>query len=77
MGLVSTEVAPDVDIALDDVVGSRRARRLIDAVVHGAPDPSLASAPPEVAQGAVRLLGCSSVDEAAIALGCRLVSSGG
>lgn len=59
----------NVDVPLDDVVGTHRARRLIDAVVHGASDPLLTATPSQVARHATRLLGHSSVDETAAALG--------
>lgn len=59
----------NLDAPLGDVVGTRRARGLIDTVLHGAPDATLASPPPLLAQRAVSLLARSSVDETAASLG--------
>jgi AraC-like DNA-binding protein len=59
----------NLDVPLDDIVGTRRARRLTDTVLYGAPDAALASPPPPLAQAAVRLLARSPADEAAEALG--------
>lgn len=59
----------NVDVALDDVVGTRRARALADTVLDGAPDPALELAPPERVQCAVRLLASMPVDGAADELG--------
>lgn len=59
----------NLDVPLDDVVGTRRARHLIDTVLSGAPDPALTSAPPQLVQRAIALLGSSSVDEAVAELG--------
>lgn len=56
-------------VPLDDVVGSPRAQRLLDAVVHGAPEPRLSEQPPPRAQRAVVLLAERSVDETATQLG--------
>jgi AraC-like DNA-binding protein len=67
-GMPAVEIR-NLDVPLDDVVGSRRARRLVDAVLYGAPNPALTSTPPPLAQRALDLVGHSSVDEAAAALG--------
>ena len=57
------------EIPLDDALGTRRARRLMATVLHGAPDGSLEVEPPAEVANALRLLPMSSVDEAAHALG--------
>lgn len=57
------------DLALDDVVGSRRARRLVDSVIHGVPDPLLLTAPPRMVALAIDLLGTTTVDDTAGTLG--------
>jgi AraC-like DNA-binding protein len=57
------------DLALDDVVGSRRARRLVDSVVHGAPEPLLLALPARVVALSIDLLGSHTVEEAAETLG--------
>lgn len=57
------------EIPLDDAVGSRRARHLMDTVLHRSPDPSLALDPPAQVANALRLLPTRSVDETAYALG--------
>jgi AraC-like DNA-binding protein len=59
----------NLDVPLDDVVGTRRARRLIDVVLHGRPDDTLTTQPPEPVRRAFHLLRRMSVDEAAAALG--------
>jgi AraC-like DNA-binding protein len=59
----------NLNVSLDDVVGSGRARRLVDIVVHGRPDKTLTAQPPEQVRRAFHLLRGMSVDEAAAALG--------
>ncbi len=54
---------------LDGVVGSRRARRLVDAVFGGDPDPLLFATPPREVVLALELLADRNVDETAILLG--------
>lgn len=55
---------------LDDVVGSRRARSIVDSMTGGPADPGLLGGPPAAVVAALRHLGRSSVDDAAAALGC-------
>jgi AraC-like DNA-binding protein len=57
------------ELPLDDVVGSRRARRLIDAVLEGAQDPLLLGTPPVEVALAIGLLADRSVDQTAQDLG--------
>jgi methylphosphotriester-DNA--protein-cysteine methyltransferase len=59
----------NVEVPLDDVVGTRRARRLIDIVLQGNPDDALTTQPPEPVRRAFHLLRSMSVDGAADALG--------
>lgn len=59
----------NIEVPLDDVVGSARARVLVDVVMHGAPDAALSSSPPGAVRRGLHLLGTSSVDDAAAALG--------
>ncbi len=60
----------NLDVSLDDVVGTRRARQLVDLVVHDRPDVALPPPPPEIVRRTFRLLrGTASVDDAAHALG--------
>jgi AraC-like DNA-binding protein len=61
------------DVPLDDVVGSARARHLVDSVLAGAPHDRLASPPPDRARRALQLLTRSTVDETAdqLALSAR------
>ena len=57
------------EIPLEDVVGARRARRLVDTILGGEPDPHLLNTPPgEVALG-IELLADRTVDETAETLG--------
>jgi AraC-like DNA-binding protein len=56
-------------LPLDDVVGTARARSLVDAAVGGAPSPVLAAEPPDRLAAALRALASSSVDGAAVAVG--------
>ncbi len=57
------------DLALDDAVGSRRARRLVDSVIHGVPDPLLLALPPRRVALAIDLLGNRTVEDTAETLG--------
>lgn len=57
------------DLALDEVVGSRRARRLVDSVIHGVPDPLLLAVPPRIVARALDLLGNTTVEGTAETLG--------
>jgi AraC-like DNA-binding protein len=57
------------ELPLDDVVGTLRARRLTDTVVHGGPDPALVATPPPEVALAMRLLVDRSVEQCAEALG--------
>ena len=57
------------DLALDDVVGSRRARRLVDSVIHGVPDPLLLALPPRIVALAIDLLANRTVEDTAETLG--------
>jgi AraC-like DNA-binding protein len=57
------------DLALDKVVGSRRARRLVDSVIHGVPDPLLLALPPRIVALSIDLLGNRTVEETAETLG--------
>jgi AraC-like DNA-binding protein len=57
------------DLPLDEVVGRRRARRLVDTVVHGVPDPLLLALPPPIVALAIDLLGNRTVEETAETLG--------
>jgi AraC-like DNA-binding protein len=59
----------NLDVPLDDIVGTRRARRLVDVVLHGRPDDTMTTQPPEQVRRAFRLLRRMSVDEAAATLG--------
>jgi AraC-like DNA-binding protein len=59
----------NLDVSLDDVVGTARARHLVDTVLHGVPDAALTLAPPERVRWAMRLLRRVTVDESAAALG--------
>lgn len=66
---VPAEQLRNLDVPLDDVVGTARARRLVDTVLHGRPDAALTSVPPEPVRQAIRLLRSGSVDQCAAALG--------
>jgi AraC-like DNA-binding protein len=57
------------DLPLDEVVGSRRARRLVDTVVRGEPDPLLLALPPRIVALSIDLLGSHSVEETAETVG--------
>jgi len=56
-------------VPLDDVVGTARARHLVDVVLGGAPDERLATIPDRRLRAALDLLGHTSVDDAAHQLG--------
>jgi AraC-like DNA-binding protein len=59
----------NLNLPLEDVVGTRRARRLVDVVLHGSPDDdALTTPPPEPARRAFHLLRSKSVDAAAAEL---------
>lgn len=58
----------NLEVPLDDVVGSARARRLVDTVAHGVPDAALTIPPPEPVRRALALLRGASVEESAAAL---------
>src|SRR5439155_791785 len=57
------------EVPLDDVIGTRRARHLIDIVLHGRPDKGMTAQPPEPVRRAFQLLRSMSVDEVADGLG--------
>jgi AraC-like DNA-binding protein len=57
------------DLRLDEVVGSRRARRLVDTVVHGVSDPLLLALPPRNVALSIALLSNHPVEETAETLG--------
>jgi AraC-like DNA-binding protein len=59
----------NLNVPLDEVVGARRARGLVDVVLHGRPDDTMTTQPPEHVRRAFQLLRRMSVDEAAVALG--------
>ncbi len=56
-------------VSLDEVVGSGRARRLVDLVLDGRPDNALTARPPEPVRRAFHLLRGMSVAAAAAELG--------
>lgn len=57
------------ELPLDDVVGSRSARGLVDTMLGGEPDPLLLETPPAEVALALELLAERTVDETAEALG--------
>ncbi len=60
----------NLSVPLEDVVGSRRTRRLVDIILHGSPDDdALTTQPPELARRAFQLLRSKSVEAAAVELG--------
>jgi AraC-like DNA-binding protein len=59
----------NLEVPLGDVVGTRRARCLVDVVLHERPDDTMMMQPPEQVRQAFHLLRRLSVDEAAAALG--------
>jgi AraC-like DNA-binding protein len=59
----------DLDVPLEDVVGTSRTRRLVDVVLHGTPDDTMTAQPPEPLRRAFHLLRRMSVDDVAAALG--------
>ena len=65
----SADLLRNRELPLDDVVGSRRARDLVDAVLEGEPDPQLLTTPPRDVALAIGLLADRTVDETAESLG--------
>lgn len=59
----------NLELPLDDVVGSRRARAVVDAILGGATDRHLELEPPRQVHEALRLLARLPVDRTADALG--------
>jgi AraC-like DNA-binding protein len=59
----------NLNLPLDNVVGTRRARHLVEVVLHGRSDDSMTTQPPEQVRRAFHLLRGMSVDETAAALG--------